>query len=95
MNQANQLMIGEGDKVYQDQLRKYQDAVAQKNALRQAGMTNIGNAFNSAETAANMDDTQINFGNIFKRGKGLTGVLAKDYPRIKQLGQLGTFSPND
>lgn len=45
-NQALQVMTNEGDKVYNDKLRKYQEAVAAKNQLMQSGMVNQQNAFN-------------------------------------------------
>jgi hypothetical protein len=45
-NQAAGTMINEGDKVYQDQLRKYNNAVEAKNALRNAAWQNIGQGVN-------------------------------------------------
>jgi hypothetical protein len=44
VNQANQGMINEGDKVYNDQLRKYTEAVDAKNALQGAALQNSHNA---------------------------------------------------
>ena len=45
-NNAGQLMIGEGDKKYQDALRKRQEAIQEKMALRGAGTQNIGGGMN-------------------------------------------------
>jgi hypothetical protein len=45
-NNANLGMINEGDKVYQDAVRKRQEAIAEKNALRGAGAQNTGGAIN-------------------------------------------------
>lgn len=54
---ANQGMVGEGDKIYQDQLRKYQEDVAAKSALRQSGMNNIYGAMGDlGGLAANLDN---------------------------------------
>ena len=48
LNQAQQGMINEGDKVYQDVLRKYNNSTNQKNQLMNAGQQNIKNGFNDA-----------------------------------------------
>ena len=53
-NQANQGMTYEHEKLFQDALRKRQEAIAQKNALRGAGTQNIGNAMNEATSLAYM-----------------------------------------
>lgn len=45
-NNANQGMISEGDKVFQDRVRKQQMAIAEKNALRGAGTQNLGGGIN-------------------------------------------------
>lgn len=41
LNQAYSQMINEGDKVYNDQVRKFNNDTQQKNALRSAGMKSI------------------------------------------------------
>lgn len=46
LNQALQNMTTEEGKVYQDKLRKYQEALQAKNALMQGGLVNQQNAFN-------------------------------------------------
>lgn len=61
MNNANQVMIGEGDKVYNNMLNQYREDMAAKAALRQAGMTNIYNGM-SATVGAGMNMGDINFG---------------------------------
>ena len=48
LNQAQQGMINEGDKVYQDVIRKYNNSTNQKNQLMNAGQQNIKNGFNDA-----------------------------------------------
>lgn len=45
-NNAGQIMIGEGDKKYQDDVRKRQEAIAEKSGLRGAGTQNIGGGMN-------------------------------------------------
>lgn len=63
-NQASGVMINEGDKVYQDGLRKYDNAVAAKAALRNAAWSNIGSAVNGATNMASsfMGDKGIGAG---------------------------------
>ena len=57
-NMAFQQMIGEGDKEYQDRVRKQQMAMNEKNALRGAANQNFGNGMNDVMNggmaAANM-----------------------------------------
>jgi hypothetical protein len=48
LEQAQQGMVSEGDKVYQDQIRKYNNSLNQKNQLMNAGQQNIHNGFNDA-----------------------------------------------
>lgn len=48
LNLAGAGMTAEGDKDYQSRLQKYQMDLQQQAALRQAGLTNIGNATNDA-----------------------------------------------
>lgn len=56
-NLANEAMTAENDKMFQwDTLRKRQEAIAQKNALRGAGTQNIGNGINEGVTLAYMLD---------------------------------------
>ena len=45
-NNANQQMIGEDDKAYQDRIRKQNSAMNEKNALRGAANANFGGAMN-------------------------------------------------
>lgn len=45
-NNANQVMIGEGDKTYQDAVRKREEAIQEKMSLRGAGTQNIGGGIN-------------------------------------------------
>jgi hypothetical protein len=45
-NQAAGTMIQEGDKIYQDTLRKYNNAVQEKSALRNSAWQNIGAGVN-------------------------------------------------
>jgi hypothetical protein len=51
---ANQGMINEGDKVYQDRVRQQQQAIAEKNALRGAGTQNFGGGLNDLTNTAYM-----------------------------------------
>lgn len=51
-NNALNTEIGEGDKVYQSDLQKRQDAINQKNALRGAGTQNIGGGLNDIQNNA-------------------------------------------
>jgi hypothetical protein len=53
-NNASGVMINEGDKVYQDALRKRQEAINEKNALRGAGTQNIGGGMNDLTNDAFM-----------------------------------------
>lgn len=53
-NNANEAMINEGDKVYQNQLEQQQLAMNEKNALRGAGMQNIGGGMNDMTNIAYM-----------------------------------------
>jgi hypothetical protein len=55
-NNANQGMINEGDKVYQDRVRKQQQAIAEKNALRGAGTQNLGGGMNDLINTGYMYD---------------------------------------
>ena len=51
---ANQGMINEGDKVYQDRVRQQQQAIAEKNALRGAATQNFGGGLNDLTNSAFM-----------------------------------------
>jgi hypothetical protein len=53
-NNANMGMINEGDKVYQDAVRKRQEAINEKSALRGAGTQNIGGGMNDLTNDAFM-----------------------------------------
>lgn len=48
---ANRTMINEGDKEYQDDLRKRQEAIGEKTALRGAANQNIGGGINGIVNA--------------------------------------------
>ncbi len=50
LNQANQGMTMELDKVYQDKLSRYQEDVQAKNALRNAAWQNFGGAMSDASS---------------------------------------------
>lgn len=51
-NQANQQMIGEGDKVFNDKVRKQQQAISEKNNLRGAANANFSGALNDFSNGA-------------------------------------------
>lgn len=59
LNNALGVMTQEGDKVYSDKLRKYQEAVNAKNALMNAGMTNISNGMNNYVEGINQMGAQL------------------------------------
>jgi hypothetical protein len=52
LNNADQGMINEGDKIYQAALQRRQEAIAEKNALRGASTQNIGGGVNDLQNAA-------------------------------------------
>ena len=51
-NQANQQMIGEGDKLFNDRVRKQQMAMSEKNALRGAANANFSGGLNDFSNGA-------------------------------------------
>ena len=83
---AYKTMIGEGDKVYQDQLRKYQNDVQAKGALRNAAWQNYAGFGNDLTSAALTAAMPVSAG-----GLGLLSGLGKKTstapPNIK-IGQL-------
>jgi len=52
LNNAQQTMINEGDKVYQDKVRKQQAAIQEKNNLRAASTANWGGGMNDVFNGA-------------------------------------------
>jgi hypothetical protein len=68
---ANQGMINEGDKVYQDRVRQQQQAIAEKNALRGAGTQNIGGGLNDLTNSAFMAYQMNNGSSPNKQTPGL------------------------
>lgn len=60
LNTAYQGMIGEGNKVYQSQLEKYQSDVAAKTALRGAGAQNFNSALNDLGSTAFLGNYENN-----------------------------------
>lgn len=56
LNSANRVMINEGDKVYQSDLRNRQEAIGEKNALRGAATQNIGGGLNDLTNYAFLGD---------------------------------------
>lgn len=54
LNMANNGMTMEGDKVYNDKVRKQNLAIGEKNSLRGAGFQNIGTGINEMGATANM-----------------------------------------
>ena len=53
LNMANNGMTVEGDKVYNDNVRKQNLAIGEKNSLRGSSMQNIGNGINEMGATAN------------------------------------------
>ena len=62
LNGALDNMTAEEYKVYQDKLNQYQTQMQQKTSLMNAGLTNIGNAANSAYSMYRMGDFKGLFG---------------------------------
>lgn len=54
LNNADMAMTAEGDKAYQDAVRKRQEAIAEKNALRGAATQNTGGGVNTLVNSAFM-----------------------------------------
>lgn len=78
VNQANQQMVAEGDKVYGDKLRKYQEALQAKNALQGAALQNFHNSIAGFGNALAMYGNSEDGGNFFNRQQqtnGLTGSM--------------------
>lgn len=90
LNQANQGMIGEGNKIYNDQLRKYQEDVAAKAALRNAGMNNISGAF--ADMAGAAQSLGGAFGGQNQSGGSQPGY--SPYTNIPGMAPMGNSQPN-
>lgn len=68
---ANQGMINEGDKVYQDRVRQQQQAIAEKNALRGAGTQNMGGGLNDLTNSAFLSYQMNNGSSPTKQTPGL------------------------
>ena len=80
---AYKTMIGEGDKVYQDQLRKYQNDVQAKGALRNAAWQNYAGFGNDLTSAALTAAT----GGLSSLG-GFAKKAASTPPPNMKIGQL-------
>ena len=80
---AYKTMIGEGDKVYQDQLRKYQNDVQAKAALRNASWQNYAGFGNDLTSAALTAAT----GGLSSLG-GFAKKAASPPPPNMKIGQL-------
>jgi hypothetical protein len=78
---VSQLMTQEGDKVYQDKLRKYYDDLNYKRALEGAAMQNKASAWQG------LDDTVMAAANLFAPGVGL---LAGKKPGVTGTSLSGT-----
>ena len=74
-NNANQQMIGEDDKVYQDRVRKQNLAMNEKNALRGAANANFGGAMNDLSNGVMASNNAGLFNNI-GGSTGSTGLTA-------------------
>jgi hypothetical protein len=89
-NQAAGVMIGEGDKVYQDTLRKYNNAVQEKSALRNAAWQNIGAGVNGLTGMAAQYGGEI--GKLrMKKGFTPTMGLADLASGPNTMGAFGKF----
>lgn len=77
LNQAYEGMIREGDKEYDSMKYKFEQDMAQKNALREAGMQNKYGAVSDLSSLA-IQLSGLNFGNGIKGVKG-----------VKPLSQMG------
>lgn len=95
VNQANQGMINEGDKVYNDQLRKYQEATAAKNALQGAALQNSHNALSGFGNMLGALGESGSLNGLFKGngGKQPVGQTSSfgQYPMM----QTNQFNPNN
>ena len=74
-NNANQQMIGEDDKVYQDRVRKQNLAMNEKNALRGAANANFGGGLNDLSNGVMASNNAGLFNNI-GGSTGSTGLTA-------------------
>lgn len=67
---ANRDLVNENDKVYQDQLRKYQQDVQAKSALRQAAANNLSGLFGDLTSGAMLASSMGGIGGVGNMGFG-------------------------
>lgn len=85
---VSQLMAQEGDKVFQDKLRRYYDDLNQKRSLEGAAMQNQANAWGGLDNTLMAGASLIAPGGLLA-GKGGGGTAGNNIPRPQMSGGTG------
>lgn len=80
LSSAYKTLIGEGDKVYQDQLRKFNNDVNEKSALRKSSMENL-TGFGSDLLSAGITAATGGLGAFGKVGGAMKGAMPNFNPQ--------------
>lgn len=92
LSNAQQGMVAEGDKVYQDKLRNYQEQMALKNAYLGAAMQNKANTWSSL---ANTGIAAFGLGQQMGMGGGGGAAAPSPYLYTPDMAGIGGYSNPD